>query len=109
DELPWSIHAQGLKSCLVAIRCDGPIILHDVENLVLILECHQLRIHNMRNCQVYALVANDRVIIEDSRDLIFLGFSEDALGPPCFVVDDFDWPTSETVNPHFKMKTFSDD
>ncbi|KAM9928750.1 hypothetical protein OXX80_009915 [Metschnikowia pulcherrima] len=35
---PWSVHAQDLNACKVAIRCDGPIILHNVSDSILILE-----------------------------------------------------------------------
>lgn len=100
---PWSVHAQDLNACKVAIRCDGPIILHNVSDLILILECHQLRIHSMKNCQIFANVSNSRVIIEGSRNLAFFGFSGTELTLASFAVDDFDWPTSEAENPHYKL------
>ncbi|KAM9898584.1 hypothetical protein OXX79_006226 [Metschnikowia pulcherrima] len=103
DLAPWSVHAQDLSTCKVAIRCDGPIILHNVSDSILILECHQLRIHSMQNCQIFAKVSNDRVIIEGSNNLSFSGFSGTDLTSASFAVDDFDWPTSETENPHYKL------
>lgn len=103
EYLPSSIHVKNITDSRIALHCDGPIILHNVESLVIILQCHQVRIHNMKNCQVYVNVSNDRVIIENSTNLKFSGFSGVSFCPPSFAVDDFDWPTSEAVNPHYCM------
>ncbi|GEQ72816.1 hypothetical protein JCM33374_g6504 [Metschnikowia sp. JCM 33374] len=109
DNAPWSVHMQNLSGSRVVMRCDGPIILHNVEASVLLVECHQLRIHEMKNCRVYANVSNSRVIIEGSENVTFSGFSDGKLCAPAFSVDDFDWPTSEAVNPHYKLVDGGDD
>ncbi|RCK55769.1 hypothetical protein Cantr_05725 [Candida viswanathii] len=61
---------------------------------ILILECHQARLHNVHNSIVLVQsVENDRIIIENCSQLRVNNGIE---------VDDFDFPTKETENPHFQ-------
>lgn len=101
---PSSMHLEGLRNSVFVIHCTGPVFIHDVENCVLVLKCHQLRLHNATGSAVFVEVSNDRVIIEKCRGLTLGAYSYDnkTLGPSLSLqVDDFDWPTKMKASPNY--------
>lgn len=90
-----SINIQGSVSSVFKLKCDGPVFIHDMQNCVVQLDCHQARLHNMHNCIVIVdKASNNRVVIEDCDNLNIIGL---------VAVDDFSWPTKISDNPHFKL------
>lgn len=98
---PGSINIARIESSELHVRCTGPVMLRDVFQLTIVVECHQLRIHNAHGCTIVALVGSERVVIEDSDGLVFYGLRDSKLEEAKFAVDDFGWP-SRMPNPHFE-------
>lgn len=92
---PASVHVRSAHDVILRVDCAGPIFVHDVVDAVLILQCHQLRLHNVRNSVVVVDVSNNRAVIENCNGLTV---GTQAGGE--VAVDDFNWPTTAT-NPHY--------
>lgn len=98
-----SVHIEDAVECVIYVRSEGPIFVHNMSNCILIAVSHQLRLHNIHSCSVFGDVRSGRVIIEDSDRIEFGGFKEAAMTlEECqFAVDDFNWPTKATASPHY--------
>ncbi|KAK6461616.1 hypothetical protein DFJ63DRAFT_314248 [Scheffersomyces coipomensis] len=97
--IPSSTHIKQVKHSIINLKVEGPIFIHDVSYSILILNCHQLRLHNITNCIIIIeQVMNDRIIIENCTDLLIMAKNEGQV----IEVDDFNWPTKMTINPHYK-------
>lgn len=92
-----SINIRKGSDSVIYLNCDGPIFAHDLENCVLILDCHQLRLHNTQNCTILPIVSNNRVVIEKCHSLKFVNLN-DGTSP---LVDDFSCPSKEIVNKNY--------
>lgn len=95
DLVTASVHIRGGTRLVVSIVSEGPIFIHDVHDVVLLLRCHQLRLHNVRNSVVMVEVSNNRIVIENSDGLLVGGYQDEEVN-----VDDFNWPT-RSKNEHF--------
>lgn len=99
---PSSIDIQHVENSVLLLRCNGPVIVHSARDSLLIVLCHQLRLHNALNCVVFAAPENGRVIMEKSKQLRFGALRNDLLGGADFAVDDFDWPTTTVPSPNYE-------
>lgn len=104
-----SVHIETAVKSVVYILCDGPVFVHGMENCIVIAQSHQLRLHNMKFCSVFAMVHSGRVIIEHCNELQFGGFDSDSqtLRGATFDIDDFNWPTKMTPSPHYSRLDLS--
>lgn len=101
--IPTSVHLKGVESSILRINSSGPVFIHDVSHTVLVLSCHQLRLHNIVDSTIIVeSVGNNRIIIENCNGLKLQSTDEIA-------VDDFNWPTTLTTNPHYKFSHEIDD
>lgn len=98
-----SVHIEDAHSCVLYVRTSGPIFVDKMTNCVLITASHQLRLHNMENCSVFADIGSGRAVIEHCDKITFGGFDRNTktLTASKFDVDDFNWPTRATASPHF--------
>lgn len=103
--VPASVHLQNVTNSIAVINCNGPVFIHGATDSVLIMKCHQLRIHDVRRCSIYVATETNRVIIEKCRDLVFGSYNGSTLGPAECLVDDFDWPTTSHPSPHYTLLT----
>ncbi|EGW29930.1 uncharacterized protein SPAPADRAFT_158132 [Spathaspora passalidarum NRRL Y-27907] len=90
---PPSIHMKNAQGSICSLASKGPIFIHNVNNSILVLSCHQARLHNIHNSIIIVNVQNNRIIIEDCDGLVVNDIE----------VDDFNHPTKETANPHYKI------
>lgn len=86
---------------LLGTAVAGPVHLTAVTNSVLVFACHQMRMHDARNVDVY-LHCGSRPIIEDCEDIRFHRFG-DAQGNMWDQVDDFKWLRSDP-SPHWRAE-----
>lgn len=100
-----SVHIEDAHNCVFYVRSSGPIFVHKMTNCVLIAASHQLRLHNMENCSVFADIGSGRAVIEHCDKITFGGFDRNTntLTANKFDVDDFNWPTRATASPHYSM------
>lgn len=87
-----SIHVQDGKDSILYLESNGPIFMHSLKNMTLFLKCHQLRLHNIKNCTLLIEVANNKIIIEDCKNLKIGPFSPD--NHQVILVDDFNKPNT---------------
>lgn len=95
DVVTASVHIRGGTRLIVSMTSEGPIFIHDLHDVVLLLRCHQLRLHNVRNSVVMVEVSNSRIVIENSSELVVGSYRDEEVN-----VDDFNWPT-RSKNQHF--------
>ncbi|ODV80746.1 uncharacterized protein CANTADRAFT_25162 [Suhomyces tanzawaensis NRRL Y-17324] len=101
EQVPSSMHIKGGQSTVFKVEAKGPVFVHDLEDCDLVINCHQLRLHNLNNCRIWIdNVGNNTIIIENCR-----GLTIGRLDGGSVEVDDFDWPTKSFTNPHFKHAT----
>lgn len=99
---PSSINIHNGSHSILQLNCTGPIFLHDLENTVLILQCHQLRLHNIVNSTILVDVANDTIIIENCSNLSIGNHPHlDVATCRPIQVDDFNHPTASTQNANY--------
>lgn len=96
---PASINIQNGAHSIVQLNCTGPIFLHDLHDMVLILRCHQLRLHNVVNSTILVDVANDKLIIENCQHLK-IGRHPLAIDRT-IQVDDFNHPKATERNTNY--------
>lgn len=98
-----SIHLQDIDTTILQLVSSGPVIVKNAHNSVLIIECHQLRLHDVVNCTIVVNVSNDRIVIERCNDLKIIPQKVNNL-----TIDDFSWPTLGEVNPHYTISDVQD-
>lgn len=98
-----SIHLQDIDSSILHLVSNGPVIVERARNSVLIIDCHQLRLHEVVNCTIVVNVSNDRIVIETCNNLKIVPQKEKLL-----TIDDFSWPTLGEVNPHYTISDAQD-
>lgn len=98
-----SAHVDGALDIVLALDSEGAVSVRNTKDSHLVINCHQLRLHDLENCTVWAEVANDRIIIENCRNITFGGYDHvtGTLQIPSFEVDDFDWPTRRIASPNY--------
>lgn len=94
---------------ILQLNCNGPIFLHDLQDTILVLQCHQLRLHNIVNSTILVDVANDKIIIENCSNLSIGNHPhlEPTMCRP-IQVDDFDQPTARQNSHYSKVNTHAD-
>ena len=75
---PWVIGSARLEentNCTIVLGpCHTSVYLESLTNCTLYITCHQLRIHNCKNCNLYVKVAS-HPIIEDCEALAFAPYN----------------------------------
>lgn len=97
---PASINISGGMNLALNVASQGPVMIHNVLCLLLLVRGHQLRMHGCTDCVVFVEVSNNRVVLENCRRLHVGSIRENSLCAGLFSVDDFDWP-SDAPNPHY--------
>lgn len=86
-----SINFKGGDNNLIVFRSTGSIFIHDLVNSVLVVECHQLRLHNVTDSVVINRAKS--VVIENCHGLQFNGSNN---------INDFNYP-KQGDNPNYKI------
>ncbi|ODQ79451.1 hypothetical protein BABINDRAFT_26651, partial [Babjeviella inositovora NRRL Y-12698] len=99
-----SIHVKNVTQAIVSLVSDGPVFIHDFTDAILIVKCHQLRVHNTKNVKLFMDVGSKRAIIEQCSALT-VGLYPGSQN--MVEIDDFSWPTKNQANPHYDFSTES--
>ncbi|ORY80668.1 tubulin binding cofactor C-domain-containing protein [Leucosporidium creatinivorum] len=106
-----ALYLYNLKRCVVLVEpIEGSVMLHGCEDCVIVLGCHQFRMHDSTSCKIF-LHINSTPIIERCRGLLFGPY------PSIFApftlsaassfaeVQDFDHPFASAANrsPNFRV------
>ncbi|CAH2354018.1 hypothetical protein CLIB1423_14S00188 [[Candida] railenensis] len=83
------IHFKFGHSNVLWLVANGPVFIEELKNSIIIVDCHQLRMRKVENCQIHGTVANNRFVIEECRELVVVTGEEDS---GLFSVDDFSDP-----------------
>lgn len=112
------------NSILYIAAVTGPIYLSNIKNCVLIVKCHQFRMHESRDTDVFLACASGRPIIEHCAGLRFAQFSFETTATamvtkekekekdkivPWQTVDDFNWLDSTTQSINWKRLSAEED
>lgn len=92
----YSAHLKYIENSVIKIRSNGPVIAENVHNSLLVVDCHQFRLHNATNCTVVPRTGGGRMVIECCKELRIAPTDSTYVS-----VDDFSWPTADKPNPHF--------
>lgn len=88
------IHIQNGVSSLIDCISNGPIFIENVCNLVIVIECHQLRLRGLEKCKIYGRIGNNTIVIEECTDLEFGTIESEASPKQELIVDDFSDPSN---------------
>ncbi|CUM47149.1 uncharacterized protein AC631_02622 [Debaryomyces fabryi] len=106
---PSSINIHNGSHSILQLNCNGPIFLHDLQHTIIILQCHQLRLHNIVNSTILVDVSNDKIIIENCSNLSVGNHpSLDLTMCRPIQVDDFNQPTARQNSHYSKVDTHAD-
>lgn len=83
------IHFKLGHSNVLWLAANGPVFIEELKDLVIIVDCHQLRMRKVENCQIHGTVANSRFVIEECRELVVVTGEQDG---GLSSVDDFSDP-----------------
>ncbi|ODV59219.1 uncharacterized protein ASCRUDRAFT_71936 [Ascoidea rubescens DSM 1968] len=101
---PGSIHLETCCDSIVWLVSSGPIFIHNLSRVKLIVDCHQLRLHNAKECEIYLKVGSKRAIIENCEKLKIYAISSGTDGQEDEIeIDDFNWPSRLEVDPNYSM------
>lgn len=99
--IPTSCLVKGVSQSVISLGFGDSISLENVENLIFIINCHQLRIKNADNCIVIANVKSQDAIVEGCNKLkTGSPHGSNGVKPPLYSVNDLNWPTRNEVNPY---------
>jgi uncharacterized protein YejL (UPF0352 family) len=94
---------------LVKFTSLGSVFIHNLSNSILIVKCHQLRLHNVTNCGIFHQVNSKSIIIENCHTLTLASIIEDddkkENNEYDYHIDDFNFPTKTLTNPNYKIIT----
>ncbi|KAK0205340.1 tubulin binding cofactor C-domain-containing protein [Desarmillaria ectypa] len=69
-----AVHAQNLRNVVILLpMIQSSIMLHDLDNCVVVVGCHQFRMHTSRTVDVYLSIPSHPVI-ENCSDIRFAGY-----------------------------------
>ncbi|CDK24066.1 unnamed protein product [Kuraishia capsulata CBS 1993] len=117
QEIVKSIHIENFTASILIFNCSGPLFITGAENCIIGGKCRQLRLKNVKNSKIYVDISNTqrRIVFEGGKNLEIgkvsnVDFGENfdlksefASDNTDFVeVDDFDFPSKATLNPHFR-------
>ncbi|KAI8093284.1 tubulin binding cofactor C-domain-containing protein [Halteromyces radiatus] len=97
-----AVHIKQLKECIIVCgKVEGSILMYGLEDSILVVDCHQFRMHDAHNVDVLLHVSS-RPIMEDSND-IRVGDKEQKSSTNYFdQMDDFNW-LKQHASPHWKV------
>ncbi|CCH42891.1 Tubulin-specific chaperone C [Wickerhamomyces ciferrii] len=93
---------KNIKNSIIYINSSGPAFLQDIENSIIFVTSHQLRIHNTTDSIILTMELLNG-IIENSSGLIFKPLEGD------IEINDFDHPGLGDKSPSFKKLSFTED
>ncbi|EJD52089.1 TBCC-domain-containing protein [Auricularia subglabra TFB-10046 SS5] len=89
-----SVHANGLRRTVLLLpQIQGSILLDDCKECVIVVACHQFRMHTTTDSDVYLHIGS-MPVIEHCAHVRFAHYPFDGLAPNAsqhFAVQDFDW------------------
>lgn len=85
-----SITLKKISNSIILIESKGPCFIFGMQNCKIFVKCHQLRIHDSTNVEIFPTIDSQNAIIEGCSNLIFK--NED------IQVNDFDSPGSVSSN-----------
>ncbi|KAI5956688.1 hypothetical protein KGF57_003408 [Candida theae] len=90
-----SISLQSGQNSVCYLHSSGPVFVHDAVNCILIISCHQARLHKLRNSLVIVQNREKRkpIIIENCSNLMINDVD----------IDDFNHPSKSTKSPNYKV------
>lgn len=95
-----AVNVDTVRRACIKITASGAVYVKNARNSLLVVDCHQLRLHASYNCAVVGHVTSGRMVIEASRGIAVSQIA----------VDDFDWPTRTEQNPHIlELSTAAED
>ncbi|KAF8153247.1 tubulin binding cofactor C-domain-containing protein [Crassisporium funariophilum] len=104
-----ALHARNLTNCVLLLpSIDGSALLYDLSHCVIVLGCHQFRMHSSKKTDIFLSISSNP-IIEDCHDIRFTQYPDTlntALGTiePPFSVQDFSH-IRPTASPNFSVMT----
>lgn len=96
---PGSVRLEQITDSTIKINTTGPLMACDIKNSVLYVESHQLRLHNVVDCQIY--IKKGPVVMEGCMGVKIGVQNDGGLGHEEIDVFDFSWPGG-AKNPHFE-------
>ncbi|CAK9442227.1 uncharacterized protein LODBEIA_P59700 [Lodderomyces beijingensis] len=57
------------ERCIVRVNCSGPVLVQNVARCILVLSCHQARLHHVCDCVVVVLSGKGGIIVENCKRL----------------------------------------
>lgn len=88
-----SVHLTGVTSSKIYLYCDGPILVTNVRDSILVLACHQLRLHGVSESRIFPHVASGQATLEGCSALYFGPYPTDqGANPRKLLVSDFSLP-----------------
>ncbi|KAK6201227.1 uncharacterized protein RJT21DRAFT_120277 [Scheffersomyces amazonensis] len=101
NNIPSSVHIKDATDMFISLKVDGPIMIHNLKNSILILECKQLRLHDLDNCIIIIEhVTNDQIVIENCHKIFVTENKVSKIDT--IKVNDFSWPNKLYKNPNFE-------
>lgn len=67
---PGLMRLENVADSTLTVNTTGPLMVRNVANSTLTVQCHQLRLHNLRNCTVYVR-RNCAVVMEECAGIRF--------------------------------------
>ena len=97
-----SVHLTGVTGSKIYLFCDGPILVTNVRDSILVLACHQLRLHDVSKCRIFPRVVSALATLEDCSALSFGPYpTEPKNNQSNLLISDFTIPNSHSVNQEF--------
>ncbi|PPQ66785.1 hypothetical protein CVT24_008694 [Panaeolus cyanescens] len=76
-----ALHIRNITNCVILLpSIEGSALLHDVVNCILVLGCHQFRMHSSKKADIFLSIASNP-IIEDCNDIRFTVYPSILAGP----------------------------
>ncbi|EIE89581.1 hypothetical protein G6F55_012306 [Rhizopus delemar] len=98
-----AIHIKNIEDCVIFCgSIDGSVLIYGITNSILVVDCHQLRIHDARNLEILMHVTS-RPIIEDSTGISTGKLSSDNNSINYYdQIEDFNW-LKKQASPNWKI------
>lgn len=88
------IHIDLATKSIFQLSCNGPVFIDEVLHLVVVVDCHQLRLRRISNCTIYVRVRNNRVVVEECLNVHVRDYPQQTETHNEIYIDDFSDPTT---------------
>lgn len=85
---------ENVHSSIILVKGSMTGSLSCIKNLVIIADCHQLRLNNVTHCSVLGRVVGKEIILEKCAEIKFGSWTEGKILRPGYSVNDIDRPGS---------------